>query len=434
MRVVYLTAGAAGMYCGSCLHDNALAKALIGRRHDVLLTPTYTPILTDEESVSGDQLFYGGLNVYLQQSSPLFRWTPNWMDRWLSSPRLVGWIASRAMGTSAKRLGAMTVSMLKGRDGFQNKEVRRLCEWLETLQPDVVVFSNLLIAGCIEDVQQRVGCPVAVILQGDDIFFEQLIEPYREQALNELRRLAGHVDRFIVHSRDYGRRMQAMLGFDGNKLRVSPLSIDTSDFLQEVERQPIERAPRIGYLARLAPEKGLHVLIDAFIALHDRQLVPDAQLEIAGWLGKQHEPYWHAQEDKLRAAGLGDFYRYAGSVDRAGKLEFLRRIDVLSVPTTYQEPKGLFLLEGLAAGVPYIQPSHGAFPEMHKRAAAGHLFHPERPEELADRLHTALADRQALRELGQLGRKYVLEQASTECEAERMEAILSELLTNGTSK
>jgi hypothetical protein len=31
MRIVYLTAGAAGMYCGSCLHDNALAKALIAR-------------------------------------------------------------------------------------------------------------------------------------------------------------------------------------------------------------------------------------------------------------------------------------------------------------------------------------------------------------------------------------------------------------------
>jgi hypothetical protein len=125
--------------------------------------------LTDEADISGNELFYGGLNVYLQQMSPVFRWLPNWADRFLSSPRLVGWIASRAMGTSAKSLGALTVSMLKGSNGLQKKEARRLCDWLVAHSPDVVVFSNLLIAGCIDDVKQRLDCPVAVVLQGDDI-------------------------------------------------------------------------------------------------------------------------------------------------------------------------------------------------------------------------------------------------------------------------
>ncbi len=82
------------MYCGSCLHDNALAKALIAAGHDALLMPTYTPILTDEPSVAGQQLFYGGLNVYLQQIFAPARWLPQWADRFLNSTKLVGWIAS----------------------------------------------------------------------------------------------------------------------------------------------------------------------------------------------------------------------------------------------------------------------------------------------------------------------------------------------------
>jgi glycosyltransferase involved in cell wall biosynthesis len=315
MRIAYLTAGAAGMYCGSCLHDNALAKALIRQGHDAILIPIYTPILTDEESVSKDQLFYGGLNVYLQQASPIFRWLPNWADQFLNSPKLVGWIAARAMGTSAKSLGALTVSMLQGHEGRQRKEVRRLCDWLQSQKPDVVVFSNLLIAGCINELKRRIGSPNVVILQGDDIFYDSLVEPYRSQALRELRKLSQQVDLFVVHSQDYGNRMRDMLGFSDSRLAVVPLSIDTQDFVNlDLSPRGDRRPPTIGYLARLAPEKGLHLLVDAFITMHDRGLATNAQLAVAGWLGKQHADYWQEQQDKLRAAGLGDRLRYAGSV------------------------------------------------------------------------------------------------------------------------
>ena len=52
MRVVYLIAGAGGMYCGSCLRDNRLAATLIKQGRDVVLVPLYTPIRTDEADVS----------------------------------------------------------------------------------------------------------------------------------------------------------------------------------------------------------------------------------------------------------------------------------------------------------------------------------------------------------------------------------------------
>ncbi len=428
MRIAYLTAGAAGMYCGSCLHDNAIAKALIRRGHDAVLIPTYTPILTDEESVSSQRLFYGGLNVYLQQLSPVFRWLPNWSDQFLSSPRLVNWVASRAMGTSAKNLGGLTVSMLKGSQGRQKKEVRRLCAWLESLKPDVVVFSNLLIAGCIEDIKRQLGCPVVVMLQGDDIFYEALLEPFRSQAMVELRRLAQHVDLFLVHSQAYGQRMQAMLEFDPAQLGILPLAIDVADFENRaVPTRSESHPPTIGYLARLAPEKGLHVLVDTFIELHKSQRLPDARLEIAGWLGKQHEAYWQELREKLEAAGLAARYAYHGSVDRPGKLKFLEGLDVLCVPTTYHEPKGLFVLEGLVAGVPYVQPSVGAFPELHQRAQGGLLFDPESPGQLAERLISLLENRELSRQLGDRGRNYVLRDASMEQSAARLEGFLRSL-------
>ena len=65
MKIAYITAGAAGMYCGSCLHDNTLAAALMAKGHEVALIPTYTPTRTDEEDVSIDRVFYGAVNVFL---------------------------------------------------------------------------------------------------------------------------------------------------------------------------------------------------------------------------------------------------------------------------------------------------------------------------------------------------------------------------------
>ncbi len=418
------------MYCGSCLQDNALAKALIQLGHDALLVPTYTPILTDEESVSQQQLFYGGLNVYLQQTLPVLKWIPRWADAFLSAPKLVNWVASRAMGTSAGNLGPLTVSMLRGREGRQRKEVDRLCDWLKTQEPDVVVFSNLLIAGCIPELKRQLGCPVVVILQGDDIFFESLVEPHRQQALKELQRLAQLVDLFVVHSQDYGLRMQDKLQFPAKRLTVQPLSIDTQDFLEWPTRNgsadaPKDRAPTVGYLARLAPEKGLHLLVEAFIELAGQ--LPDVRLAIAGWLGKQHTSYWQEQQDKLAAAGLNDRCQYHGSVDRDGKLEFLRSIDVLCVPTPYLEPKGIFLLEGLAAGVPYVQPDHGAFPELFQRLGGGHLVTPNSVEALTGQLRTMLTNLPETQQLGWQGRQRVLEEASMQRAAQRFAKMLDTL-------
>src|SRR3954451_19408484 len=114
MRIAYITAGAAGMYCGSCLHDNTLAAALLDLGEDVLLVPTYTPVRTDEVNVSIPRVFFGGINVYLQEKVPLFRHTPWWMDRLLDHPGLINLVSRRAGSVDPACLGDLTVSMLRG--------------------------------------------------------------------------------------------------------------------------------------------------------------------------------------------------------------------------------------------------------------------------------------------------------------------------------
>src|SRR4051812_4760801 len=148
MRIAYITAGAAGMYCGSCLHDNTLAAALIKLGEDVLLVPTYTPLRTDEPNVSIRRVFFGGINVYLQEKLALFRRTPWWFDRLLDHPALLERLSLRAGTIDPKQLGDMTVSMLRGEAGHQRKELEKLVHWLVTeIKPDIVHLSNSMQLG-----------------------------------------------------------------------------------------------------------------------------------------------------------------------------------------------------------------------------------------------------------------------------------------------
>lgn len=417
LRIVYLTAGAGGMFCGSCLHDNDVAKTLMKQGHDTILMPLYTPIRTDQDNASAETLFYGGISVYLQQISPVFRWMPKFVDSILNSPKLVAWFAARAAATSAKKLGALTVSMLSGENGNQRKEVHRLCGWLKQIEPDAIIFSNLLIAGCVSTLKNSLpSTKLAVMLQGDDIFYDSLPEPYRAQALERMQAIAQLVDRFMVHSRDYQDRMSQLLKIAPDRMAICPLSIDGKDLLAMDRGAVANRPPTVGYLARIAPEKGLHLLVDAFIRLKAESNT-SAQLQIAGWLGKQNQEYWDKQKAKLDEAGLNNDYKFLGTIDRNQKVDFLSKIDLLAVPTTYREPKGLFALEALAAGVPYLLPNHGAFPELHQRAQCGKLHAPDSVEDITKGLAEMLGDIQKTRQYSAKCRDYIRQQATVELEA-----------------
>jgi glycosyltransferase involved in cell wall biosynthesis len=143
----------------------------------------------------------------------------------------------------------------------------------------------------------------------------------------------------------------------------------------------------VGYFARVAPEKGLHVLAEAYVTLRRRTTGTPMRLEAAGYLPRDGQPYLDSVRRIVDAAGLGAEFTYRGEVDRVGKLAFLRGLDVLSVPATYDEPKGMFLLEAMASGVPVVQPARGSFTEIVERTGGGLLVDANDPDALADGLY-----------------------------------------------
>ena len=434
-RVVYLTAGAGGMFCGSCMHDNALARALIVAGWDVQLTPLYTPIRTDEQDVSVDEVFFGGINVFLQQKIPLFRWLPASLDHFLDNPKLIRRVTAKAMETNPKTLGKLAVSMLRGAHGNQRKEVRKLCRYLAMTKPHLLVFSNILIGGCIEEIKKRVGARVLVTLQGDDVFLESLPETFKRKALAEIEKIGEHVDGFVVHSEFYRDYIGDYLKLDKQKFHVTPLGIELHDFelLRALPRPKTDNQLTLGYLARLAPEKGLHHLVDAFIEGKRAGTFDAIRLRIAGWLGPQNEAYANSQFDKLRAAGLESEFEYLGAIDRDEKISFLKSLDLFSVPADFLEPKALYALEALAAGVPVIAPDHGVFPEMANSIGGLRLFANRDASALRAAIAT-LAENPALRlQLAQQGQGNVFRDRNAEAMAKSTGEVIAATLNRPAS-
>ncbi|MEM9826184.1 MAG: glycosyltransferase family 4 protein [Planctomycetota bacterium] len=381
MKIVYLTAGAAGMYCGSCMHDNALAKAILAAGHECLLQPLYTPIRTDEASVASDRLFFGGIHIYLLDRMPWMGKLPRPLRRLLDFPPLVRWVTRRARSTDADRLGHLTVSMLAGEHGPQADEVARLADWLASEQPDALVLTNLLIGGSLPVLRRKLpNTRFVVLLQGDDIFLDHLSKDYQQQVRTQLRQLVPHVDHLIVNSDYYAALMAELLDVPQDRFVIHPLTIDTTGY--PTEWTPLQLPPdaaqqpfRIGYLARLAPEKGFDRLVDAFIEFAANR--PNVHLEAAGYLAETNADWKAAQVEKIRQARLMDRWHDRGSISLEEKIRWLGTLDVLCVPTRYRDPKGLFTLEALAAGTPVVMPDHGALGELVRHCGGGLTFAPE---------------------------------------------------------
>ncbi|QDT04161.1 Glycogen synthase [Rubripirellula lacrimiformis] len=385
MKAVFLTAGAAGMYCGSCMHDNAIARAMIAQGVDCLLQPVYTPIRTDEISVASDEVFFGGIQIYLLQQMPWLRFVPGPLRRTLDWPPLLRWATGRTHSTDAAKLGDLAVSMLRGEQGRQASEVKRLAHWLaDDIRPDAVLLSNLLIGGSLPAIRSALpNTRLAVMLQGDDIFLDFLPPKQRQQAIELCQELVPSVDRFIVHSQFYADKMQRMLNIPDHQLVVTPLSIDVAPFAETITPLPKPADEfRLGYLARIAPEKGLHHLVDAFTRLAADDEHHDMTLHAAGWLGGNHQTYLDDLHAKIEQASLSHRFTYHGSPSLSEKIAYLSSLDLLCVPTDYEDPKGLFVLEALAAGVPVLQPDHGAFGELITSTGGGQTYRPGNLDDL----------------------------------------------------
>ncbi len=438
MKVVHLVAGAGGMYCGACLLGNTLAAALAKAGHEALLVPLYTPIRTDEESVSIDRVAFGGLNVYLQQRSGLFRRTPALVDRLLDHPALLRRLGNRGSAVRPETLGELTVSMLRGEEGRQRKELDKLIGWLaREVRPEVVHLSTVLLAGLARQITRQLGAPVVATLSGEDAFLERLPEPHYSEARDVLRERCGDLAALVAMNRYYADFMAEYLPVPRNRVHVIPAGLNLAGHaLPAVLRPGVEQTgqnqPRggqvtVGFLGRICPDKGLHQLAEAFCLLsQDRGLGP-LELRAAGYMADSDRPYLAEVEAGLAGRGLGDRFRYLGALDRAGKIAFLQSLDVMCLPTVYQESKGLPVLEAWANGVPVVVPAHGAFPEMIEDTGGGLLFAPHDVAALAEALRQLIQDPHLAAECGRRAQEAVHHRYHADLMAQRTIALYEEV-------
>jgi glycosyltransferase involved in cell wall biosynthesis len=416
MQIVQITPGAGAMYCGNCFRDNALVRELRRQGHEVTMVPLYLPLTLDEaDESSRTPIFFGGISVYLEQKSNLFQRTPHWVRRLLASRRILTWAGKRAAKTRAAEVGDMMLSMLRGEEGRQARELEELITWLKTQPPpDVICLSNALLVGLARKLKAELHAPVVCSLQGEDAFLDGLPDSHCEVSWQLLRERAREVDHFIAPSRYFGELMARRLGLPAEQVSVvyNGISLDGYEAQSPKPKVSSQGAPVLGYLARMCQAKGLDTLVEAFIVLKQRGKVPRLKLQIGGSCGPGDEPFVKALRKRLAEAGFIGEVAFFPNLTRAEKIDFLRGLTVFSVPALYGEAFGLYLIEALAAGVPVVQPRHAAFPELVAATGGGVLCEPSDSKALADQIEFLLLNPGEAQKLGTAGQQAVRDKFS----------------------
>lgn len=418
MKIAYLATGAANMYCGSCMRDNTLVGAMKRLGHQASMLAMYTPLRVDEESASENYIFYSGIKTYILQQFPN---QTLWRDALLNaagSQAFTRLLTRFDIGSAVdpKANAELTLSMLRGEMGNQRILLDEMVQSLkQSVKPQVVHITNTLISGPAREIKRVLNVPILCGLHGEDIFLDGLPGDYRAKAIELIRENAGYIDHFIATSQYYADMYGKLIGIDPAKISVVWPGIALRDYDNPEAQIKAEGDPlTIGYLARIAPEKGLHILAEAFIQLVRSGEFPGLRLKVAGYLSSAHAKYVQGIQNHLKQSGVDGAVEIIGTVNRQQKLEFFRSIDVFSVPTVYRDPKGLPMLEALASGVPVVQPDHGAFPELIHATGGGLLHKPENVQDLSEKLALLLRDSQQRSDIGRRGRAAICANFSDE--------------------
>jgi len=425
MKVVHIVPGSGGtFYCQNCMRDGALVQALRQAGSDAVMVPMYLPMFTDGDPVQDDTpVFFGGINVWLQQQVPFFRKTPRWLDRLFDSKWMLGRAAKMEGTTSAAGLGAMTLSMLEGARGNQRKEVERLVQWLEEHEkPDVVHISNALLIGLAAEIKAVLDVPVVCSLQDEDGWLDDINPPYNKKCWDAIRARTQDVDRFVAVSRWYADRMIERLQIPRDRIDVVHIGIDLEGYRPaSLDFDP----PVLGYLSRMNEALGLERLVDAFIELKKFQGLENLKLRATGGLVGDDRKCVSTLRKKLAELGLENDAEFIEDFTRENRLTFLQSLSVMCVPVEQGEAFGTYIVEAMAAGVPVVQPNAGAFPELIEATGGGVIY-----EDLTTTLRELLSDPDRARELGRKGRKSVQERFGVETMAQNTLAIYKSILND----
>lgn len=417
MRICHLVPGSGGtFYCQNCLRDYALVRALRHEGHDVVMLPLYLPPFRDDiDTDSKTPVFFGGINVYLQQHFAIFRRTPRWVDRMFDTPWMLKIAAARESSTNAASLGPMTLSMLEGRGGRQRKEVDRLVAWLQGHEkPDVIHISNALLLGLAPEIKRALDVPIVCTLQDEEPWVDAMPAPHKQLCWEAISGHAAHVDTFIATSAWYADRMSARMNTARERISVVYLGVETDQFVpMDLRFDP----PTIGFLSRLSEAQGFGILVDAFIELKQEPALKDLRLRATGGYTTADRHFIETVRAKLGRYGFEDSVDLLSEFQQADRREFLHTVSAVCIPVPHGEAFGIQLIEAMASGVPVVQPRVGAYPEIIEATGGGILYDPEKSGAMVDALRSLLQDPEHARALGKRGRTAVLERFGIDREA-----------------
>lgn len=417
-----ITPGAGGMYCGNCFRDNAMVAALRRQGHTTLMIPLYLPMTLDEEDQSkGTPTFFNGVNVYLEQKSGWYRHAPKWLHNILASPTLLKWASGRAAKTKATEVVDIAISMLKGEEGHQARELEELIAWMKPQpHPDVISLSNAMLIGFTRRMKQELRSSVVCMLQGEDAFIDAMDEAGRKEMWRLMVERGREVDLFIAPSHYFAERMAVKMQIPSAKLKVIHNGISLSGYPTTPPQIAPNTAPVLGFFARMCPDKGLDTVVEAFISLKQRNRVPNLKLRIGGGCGPSDEPFVNKLKLKLQQSGFFTDVEFRPNVTREGKLAFYEGLSAFTVPALYGEAFGLYIIEALAAGVPVVQPRTASFTELVEATQGGVLCAPGSTPALANAIESLLTDEKRRRTLAENGHHAVHTKFSVEAMSRQM--------------
>jgi glycosyltransferase involved in cell wall biosynthesis len=411
MKIVYVTPGSGGtFYCQNCFRDSDLLKSLFALGHDVIKSPMYLPInLDNTEGVANTPVFFGAINIYLKEKLPFYRHAPEWLERIFDSQALLQLAAKKSGSTRASGLEEMTISMLLGEKGRQASELDHLINYLRQVNPDVVHLSNALLLGLAHRLKKDLGTGVVCSLQDENEWIDLMDESYQEKVWNIMAERAVDVDFFVTASQYYSDKSQKQLGIPGDKIKVIYGGVNLDGY----EKSSLPFAPPvIGYLCRMSEYFGLGILVDAFISLKKESRFKDLRLHITGGYSGEDKHFVKELLKKISKVGFEKDVEIFKDFGKKNRIQFLKSLTLLSVPVPGGEAFGAYQVEALAAGVPVVQPNVGCFPEFVETTNGGIIYEPNDSETLAKSIVSLLSDPDRTRELGEQGRRTVLERFS----------------------
>lgn len=235
---------------------------------------------------------------------------------------------------------------------------------------------------------------------------------------------AEDVDIFVTASRYYSEKSQRQLKIPADKIQV----IFGGICLDGYEKSPLPFDPPVlGYLCRMSEYFGLGILVDAFIKLKKETRFKNTRLHLTGGYSSDDKSFVNAQIKKIAQNGFEADVQIFKDFERDSRVQFLKRLTLLSVPVPSGEAFGAYQVEALAAGVPVVQPNVGCYPEFIEVTNGGLLYEPNTSEKLAAALASLLEDPERVRKLGTDGHRVVMDQFSMDSMAKNIARIYDDV-------